>query len=146
MIKVIEGSTHEVITEMKQLKAAAAAAAKPVFRSYTAKEIEHGVPSDTAKFLIKVHNHRQLWYKTTYYTPAYLEGVMVDYRSLSKFLRHMRGFTLELEVSRGALKLHYVKGSHTTRQSGYLLLYDLSEYYSDLTKVPTIKIEEAKIK
>lgn len=145
MILVTNGSTAEVIQEMKDLKHRASVAAKPIFHAYSAKEIEHGVPSDTAKRLIKTHNHRQQWYRVTHYTPAYLAGVMVDYKFLSRFLRYLRGFTLRLEKVHEGLHLVYEKGFDTTRQSGVLVLYDLTQYYGDLTKVPTIELEGVEI-
>jgi len=126
MIQITEGSLAEVKAEMAETKKAIQSRLKGYRKSKAAR-----------KEISRLERVIEL-YAVSRFIPVRIGSIVINYKLLESFMRKTKDLRLSLEIEGSKVLIHYV--GTMDRRTGFLELYDMTEYYADLKSIPTAEI------
>jgi hypothetical protein len=140
MITIVEGSIKDIKEEMKAAKKEAQKQLSGYKKKYFKRGYftgpEHVKSSMTwLEILVKV-------YTVSSVIPVQIEDKIFNYKLLNDFQKKLKGFYTSVEIDGYTLILRY--GKRPGDYTGQLQLYDITEYFKTLQKIPKAEIEEGR--
>jgi hypothetical protein len=89
----------------------------------------------------KLENLQRI-YSSKYVLPVKFEGLIINYKLLSDFLKKIKNYNLKGSVIDGALTIEYMKEKG---MKGQLQLNDISHYYQYFQGIPAMSLEYGEI-
>jgi len=133
MIQITEGSLAEVKAEMAETKKAIQSRLKGYRK--TCYERGRFIGSKAERKEISRLERVVELYAVSRFIPVRIGSIVINYKLLESFMRKTKDLRLSLEIEGSKVLIHYV--GTMDRRTGFLELYDMTEYYVDLKSVPT---------
>ncbi|XJZ25989.1 hypothetical protein ACF5W4_11305 [Bacillota bacterium Lsc_1132] len=141
MIRITAGDINDVKAEMKEVKKASAAAAAKIVKKYGGRQVNMGAIPQKDKAALEENRLLQERYNVTRTIPAYVGGMIIDYKTASDFVKKLKGFEVSARMIDGGIEIKYWRMGRRSKGCGYVSLYDLSRYFKELKKIPTAEID-----
>ncbi|WP_214812299.1 hypothetical protein [Exiguobacterium sp. s181] len=133
MIRIVDDKTNEVKAEMLAMRRSIDLAIKNIKKrrhvtTLTTDERQKVERLERKKEFFKVSNH----------LPVRLGSIVIDYKTLTAFLKKVNGFNVTIQQDDKGLTVIYKRYGHP---GGELRLLDMTERYEFLKELPTIEID-----
>ncbi|MDF2902397.1 MAG: hypothetical protein K0S25_35 [Bacillus sp. (in: firmicutes)] len=119
-MKQASKSTSEIISNMK----------KPYRRVSMPSHVKRKL--DELEFKVDM-------YSVSKVIPVRIEGVIINYKIYSAFIKKLKGFNTNLTVTSEGIALSYWKEGIRNQGKGVLQLYNISEYFEGFEHIPEAK-------
>lgn len=135
MIRIVDDKTNEVKAEMKEMQRHIEAELRDIKKKKRSPNMSRSIED---RKRIDWLEKKKEFFKSTSHLPVRLGTIVIDYKTLSAFLKKLKSFNITTKIDDSGLTIIYKKHGHP---GGELRLLDMTDHYKVLRELPTIEID-----
>jgi hypothetical protein len=131
MLIVVTEFVEKIKAEMKEASKSTAESISNMKKPYRRVSMPSHVKRKLDELEFKVD-----MYSVSKVLPVRIEGVIINYKIYSTFIKKLKGFNTNLTVTSEGIALSYWKEGTRNHGKGVLKLYNISEYFEGFEHIP----------